>query len=169
MAAEAAAPPRATKILLIHGRTWSSLPNFDLRVPGEERSFMDALGGAGLDVFAVDLRGYGATPRDAERLPHPGSRRRRRARRGRLDAAAGRRRKGGTYLLGLSRGAMVAAMVAQKHPEKLAGIVLLGFGFDPDAQAAPSDPGRQARRGCATPRTPPPRTSSRATPTPARR
>ena len=55
----------ATKILLIHGRTWSSLPNFDLRVPGEERSFMDLLGGAGLDVFAVDLRGYGATPRDA--------------------------------------------------------------------------------------------------------
>src|SRR5829696_1000917 len=54
----------ATKILLIHGRTWSSLPNFDLRVPGEDRSFMDALGGAGFDVFAVDLRGYGATPRD---------------------------------------------------------------------------------------------------------
>src|SRR5215213_9762646 len=54
----------AARILLIHGRTWSSLPNFDLRVPGEERSFMDALGAAGLDVFAVDLRGYGATPRD---------------------------------------------------------------------------------------------------------
>jgi pimeloyl-ACP methyl ester carboxylesterase len=134
------AQPRATKVLLIHGRTWSSLPNFDLRVAGEERSFMDALGGAGLDVFAVDLRGYGATPRDPSGFLTPD--------RAVADVAAvvawmqqQDARKGGTYLLGLSRGAMIAAMVAQKYPERLAGIVLLGFGFDPDAQAAPSTPG----------------------------
>jgi pimeloyl-ACP methyl ester carboxylesterase len=130
----------ATRILLIHGRTWSSLPNFDLRVPGEERSFMDALGGAGLDVFAVDLRGYGATPRDPSGFLTPD--------RAVADVVAvvswmqqQEARRGGTYLLGLSRGAMIAAMVAQKHPEKLAGVVLLGFGFDPDAQAAPSEAG----------------------------
>ena len=52
-------------ILLLHGRTWSSLPNFDLQVSGEQRSFMDALVEAGFDVFALDMRGYGATPRDA--------------------------------------------------------------------------------------------------------
>ncbi len=134
------AAPRATKVLLIHGRTWSSLPNFDLRVPGEERSFMDALGTAGLDVYAIDLRGYGATPRDPSGFLTPD--------RAVADVAAvvtwmqqQEARKGGTYLLGLSRGAMIAAMVAQKHPEKLAGIVLLGFGFDPDARAAPSEPG----------------------------
>jgi pimeloyl-ACP methyl ester carboxylesterase len=134
------AAPGATKLLLIHGRTWSSLPNFDLRVPGEERSFMEALGRAGLDVFAVDLRGYGATPRDAGGFLTPD--------RAVADVAAvvawmqqQETRKGNTYLLGLSRGAMIAAMVAQKHSEKLAGIVLLGFGFDPDAQAASSDPG----------------------------
>jgi pimeloyl-ACP methyl ester carboxylesterase len=130
----------ATKILLIHGRTWSSLPNFDLRVAGEERSLMEALGAAGLDVFAVDLRGYGAPPRDPSGFltPH----------RAVADVAAvvswmqqQETRKGNTYLLGLSRGAMVAAMVAQKHPERLAGIVLLGFGFDPDVQAAPSEAG----------------------------
>lgn len=132
--------PRATKILLIHGRTWSSLPNFDLRVAGEERSFIDALGTAGLDVFAVDLRGYGATPRDPSGFLTPD--------RAVADVAAvvtwmqqQDARKGSTYLLGLSRGAMIAAMVAQKHPEKLAGIVLLGFGFDPDAKAATSEAG----------------------------
>src|SRR5262249_26098853 len=58
------AQPRAA-ILLLHGRTWSSLPNFDLQVPGERRSFMDALADTGLDVYALDMRGYGATPRDA--------------------------------------------------------------------------------------------------------
>lgn len=134
------APAGAPKILLIHGRTWSSLPNFDLRVAGEERSFMEALGRAGLDVFAVDLRGYGATPRDPSGFLTPD--------RAVADVAAviawmqqRDARKSATYVLGLSRGAMIAAMVAQKHPDKLAGIVLLGFGFDPDVQAAPSPSG----------------------------
>ena len=37
-------PPQAARaiMVLLHGRTWSSLPNFDLQVPGEKRSFMDA-------------------------------------------------------------------------------------------------------------------------------
>src|SRR6185295_576417 len=57
------AQPRAT-ILLVHGRTWSALPNFDLQVTGERRSMMDLLTDAGVDVYAIDLRGYGSTPRD---------------------------------------------------------------------------------------------------------
>jgi alpha-beta hydrolase superfamily lysophospholipase len=139
------AQPRAA-IVLLHGRTWSSLPNFDLQVPGERRSFMDALAGAGLDVFAVDLRGYGATPRDATGWLTPD--------RAVADVHAVvawiRQRPGQaplpTYLFGLSRGAMVAAMVAQRRPETLAGVVLLGFGFDPDDQIPVSDPpGRPAR------------------------
>lgn len=134
----AATGTAAAKILLVHGRTWSSLPNFDLRVPGEQRSFMETLSSAGLDVFAVDLRGYGATPRDASGFLTPD--------RAVADVAAvltwmqqDPRRPGRVYVLGLSRGAMVAAMVAQKHGEKLSGVVLLGFGFDPDARAPASE------------------------------
>jgi alpha-beta hydrolase superfamily lysophospholipase len=140
------AQPRAV-IVLLHGRTWSSLPNFDLQVRGERRSFMDALADAGLDVFAIDLRGYGSTPRDAtgwltpdravadvqavvawiqQRTPAPA----------RLPV----------YLFGLSRGAMVAAMAAQQRPETLAGIVLLGFGFDPAGSSA-AEAQRRGRRG----------------------
>jgi len=140
------AQPRAA-IVLIHGRTWSSLPNFDLQVQGERRSFMDALAEAGIDVFAVDLRGYGATPRDGsgwltpdraiadvhgvvawiqQRIVPPA----------RLPI----------YLFGLSRGAMVAAMAAQQRPEAIAGVVLLAFGFDPDQQIPTSEPpGRPPR------------------------
>ena len=55
--------PRAV-VLLIHGRTWSSLPDFDLQVPGLQRSVMVALAARGIAACAVDLRGYGATPRD---------------------------------------------------------------------------------------------------------
>lgn len=133
------------RILLIHGRTWSSLPNFDLHVAGEPRSFMDTLAAAGLDVFAVDLRGYGATPRDESGFLTPN--------RAVADVAGvlawlqqdptkGRN----VYLLGLSRGAMIAAMVAQKHADRVAGVILLGFGFDPDDRAAPTEPGVRPAR-----------------------
>jgi pimeloyl-ACP methyl ester carboxylesterase len=128
----------ATKVLLIHGRTWASLPNFDLHVPGEERSFMDLLGNAGLDVFAIDLRGYGATPRDPSGFLTPD----------RAVADVGAvlqwmqqepRKPTRTFVLGLSRGAMIAAMTAQKYPDRQAGVILLGFGFDPDVRSAPSE------------------------------
>jgi len=52
-------------ILLLHGRTWSALPDFDLQIPGEQRSIMMALNEHGYTAYAVDQRGYGSTPRDA--------------------------------------------------------------------------------------------------------
>jgi alpha-beta hydrolase superfamily lysophospholipase len=133
-----AAQPRAA-ILLLHGRTWSSLPNFDLQVPGERRSFMDALADAGFDVFALDMRGYGATSRDSTGWLTPN--------RAVADVEAvlawmqermPPAQRLPTYLFGLSRGAMIAAMTAQEKPESLAGVVLLGFGFDPDVQSPPT-------------------------------
>jgi len=140
------AQPRAA-IVLVHGRTWSSLPNFDLQVPGERRSFMDALADNGLDVFAVDLRGYGSTPRDASGWLTPA-----RAVADVQAVVAWIQQRGPAnarlpiYLFGLSRGAMVVAMAAQQRPETLAGVVLLGFGFDPDAQIPASDPSARPAR-----------------------
>jgi alpha-beta hydrolase superfamily lysophospholipase len=52
-------------VLLVHGRTWSSRPDFDLQVPGLQRSVMMSLAAQGVAAYAVDLRGYGDTPRDA--------------------------------------------------------------------------------------------------------
>jgi alpha-beta hydrolase superfamily lysophospholipase len=143
------AQPARAMILLVHGRTWSSLPNFDLQVPGERRSFMDALTDVGLDVYAVDLPGYGATPRDPGGFLTPD--------RAVADVLAvvswiqqraPASSKVPLYLFGLSRGAMVAAMAAQQKPELLAGVVLLGFGFDPDVAimktAPPAAPARTA-------------------------
>jgi len=61
---EKSAPGATQAILLVHGRTWSALPDFDLQVEGEDLSLMDGLVAAGYAVYALDLRGYGETPRD---------------------------------------------------------------------------------------------------------
>ncbi|MEN2281450.1 alpha/beta fold hydrolase [Algoriphagus sp. SE2] len=51
-------------ILFVHGRTYSSIPDFDLQVEGEDLSLMDGMVEQGYSTYAVDLRGYGDTPRD---------------------------------------------------------------------------------------------------------
>ena len=57
-------------MLLIHGRTWSARPVWDLQVPGRNgaeflgTSTMDLMAAEGFRTFAPDFRGMGGTPRD---------------------------------------------------------------------------------------------------------
>jgi len=46
-------------ILLVHGRTWSSRPDFDLQVSGLQRSVLASFVSQGFAAYAVDLRGRG--------------------------------------------------------------------------------------------------------------
>ncbi len=141
-------------ILLVHGRTWSSRPNWDLQVPGQRLSLMDALVSRGYAVYAVDLRGYGGTPRDSTGWLTPD--RAERDVEAVLDWVKAREsesaRGGGgmtprPVLLGYSQGSMVAHLVAQRHPEKLGGVVLYGFPYDVmKTGAARTDPATQERR-----------------------
>lgn len=126
-------------ILLIHGRTWSSLPNWDLQVPGEDRSVMDALVRAGYAAYGLDQRGYGATPRDSTGWLTPG-----RA----VEDAAGvlawiRAREGGMRpaVVGYSMGASIALLTAQRHPDAVSAAVLYAFAVDPDAPPASTPEG----------------------------
>jgi pimeloyl-ACP methyl ester carboxylesterase len=123
---EAAPAPRAT-LLLIHGRTWSSLPNFALAVSGDNRSVLDAFAKRGYAAYALDLRGYGASARDATGWLTP-------ARavadvRAALEHIAGRhpRLAARPALIGYSRGAQVAVMLAQSEPRAASALVLFGF------------------------------------------
>jgi pimeloyl-ACP methyl ester carboxylesterase len=52
---------KAPVVLMIHGATVSTVPVFDLQF--ENYSWMDFLASAGFDVFAMDLTGYGLSPR----------------------------------------------------------------------------------------------------------
>ncbi|HEU4456883.1 MAG TPA: alpha/beta fold hydrolase [Longimicrobium sp.] len=141
------ASPRGA-ILLVHGRTWSALPNFDLRVAGDDRSVMDALARAGYAAYGVDLRGYGATPRDSTGWLTPERAVRDVA--AVLEWIAARQGAGAPRptLLGYSRGAAVALLTAQRHPDAMSAVVLYAFAADIDADipadAAAGPPPRRA-------------------------
>ena len=125
------ATPRGS-LLLVHGRTWSSRPDFDLRVPGFERSVLSSLAGSGFAAYAVDLRGYGETLRDRTGWLTPWQ--------SATDVrnvlawvAARHPRLPPPALLGWSRGGAIAMLVAQTDPRRLSALVLFGFVFDPAA------------------------------------
>lgn len=129
------AHPRAA-VLLVHGRTWSALPDFDLQVPGEQRSFMDALVAAGYAAYAIDLRGYGATPRDRTGWLTPDRAAADVAEA--LDLIALRSGvPGKPFLYGWSLGSLVSQLVAQRKPQLMAGVILFGYPVDPDKKWEP--------------------------------
>jgi pimeloyl-ACP methyl ester carboxylesterase len=135
--------PARGAILLLHGRTWSARPNFDLQLPGMRVSLMDALVARGYAVYALDQRGYGGTPRDATGWLTPDRAERDVATV--LDWVAAREsrplRPRVPALLGYSRGAMTAMLSAQRHPEKIAAVILYGFPYDVAAtHPVPVDP-----------------------------
>ncbi|PPT85401.1 alpha/beta hydrolase [Xanthomonas theicola] len=132
------AQPRGS-VLLVHGRTWSSLPNFDLQVPGEPadtRSVLAALARAGYAAYALDLRGYGASARDRSGWNTPD--------RAAADVCAAlgwiaqrHPRLPPPALLGYSNGARIALLVAQAPSPALSALVLYGFPDDVEAPPAP--------------------------------
>ena len=118
---EKSAPSPTGTLVLVHGRTWSSIPNFDLPVP--RASLMDRWAQLGLRVLAIDMRGYGGTKRDASGVLTPD--------RAAADVAAvlrWARRPGESppVLLGYSMGSLVSHLVAQRFGDALAGVVLYG-------------------------------------------
>lgn len=121
-------------VVLLHGRTWSGLPDFDLQVPGEELSLMDGLTGRGYAVYALDQRGYGATPRDETGWLTPD----RAVEDLSVVLAWVRAREPGrpVHLFGWSYGSMVSQLTAQRHPDQVDRLVLFGYPFRPGARLA---------------------------------
>jgi len=119
-------------ILLVHGRTWSALPDFDLQVPDKNRSVMQALVKLGYATYAIDLRGYGSTPRNADGWTTPNQ--------AAADVAQVLRwiaqrhaQLSKPVLLGWSNGSVVSFLVAQQYPEVLSDLILFGYPRDPAA------------------------------------
>lgn len=131
-------------VLLLHGRTWSALPDFDLQVPGEDLSLMDGLGELGYATYALDQRGYGATPRDDTGWLTPD--------RAVEDLARVltwiREREPGlpVHLLGWSLGSMVSHLTVQRHPELVDRLVLFGYPVRPGTVRPDDEPAGEPPR-----------------------
>jgi pimeloyl-ACP methyl ester carboxylesterase len=144
-----AAKPQRT-ILLVHGRTWSALPNFDLQFAPDvihpPRSILQALADKGYAAYAIDLRGYGSTPRNANGWNTPEQ--------GANDIAAALRfihqrhpQLEKPVLLGWSMGSLLSHLTAQTYPDALSALILYGYPRDPASTAAsppsPANPPRE--------------------------
>ena len=126
-------------ILLVHGRTWSALPDFDLQVEGEDLSLMDGLVEEGYAVFGVDLRGYGETPRDATGWITPN--------RAADDVAIvlswiddQRAWAAKPHLFGWSMGSTISQLAVQRHPGVASSLTLFGYWRDPDTTFPRDEP-----------------------------
>ena len=126
-------------ILFIHGRTWSAVPDFDLQVEGEDLSLMDGMVEQGYTTYALDLRGYGSTPRDNSQWNSP-------------DKAAKdilnilhwisvKNNNKKVHLFGWSMGSTLTLLATQKDPKDIASLTVFGFWKDLDNKIAedPSD------------------------------
>lgn len=142
------AEPRAVMVL-VHGRTWSTRPDFDLQVPGEDRSLMDGLVSLGIAAYGVDLRGYGGTPRDESGWLTPDRAADDVA--GVLDWVAARHRSlPAPSLFGWSYGSMVSQLVAQRHPDRLSALMMFGYPVRPGFDVSPDDAGGAPPRRATT-------------------
>ena len=126
-------------LLMLHGRTWSSVPVFHLlggqrnRAKGHEsRSLMEALHDKKITVYSMDFRGFGGTPNDhtdsvgpdrcvedVESVLHWLAERHHCSTPEKIS------------LMGWSQGALVAQLAAQRDKPQFSRLILYGSIFDP--------------------------------------
>jgi len=143
-----------TPVLLLHGRTWSSVPVYHLAGGnnhgesdggGGNRSLMEALYNTHhIQPYAMDFRGFGGTPKDESGFVEP------------LKCVSDvvsvlnwihdKHGKGGNgssrpALLGWSHGALIAQITAQRHADAISKLVLYGSIYNPNVKySIPSPP-----------------------------
>ncbi|MEO6348205.1 MAG: alpha/beta hydrolase [Aquaticitalea sp.] len=119
-------------ILFVHGRTWSGVPDFDLQVDGENLSLMDGLVAQGYTTFAVDLRGYGGTPRDATQWATPNG-----ASKDILNVLnwiSVQNDDSKVHLFGWSMGSTLSLLATQQNPNRIASLTVFGYWKDLDLE-----------------------------------
>jgi len=134
-------------LLMLHGRTWSSVPVYHL-LGGpanaekglESRSLMEALDHNNIRVYSMDFRGFGGTPPDASGAVEPN--------RCVEDVESVLEWLKERYnckhpekitLMGWSQGALVAQLTAQRNKPNFSRLILYGSIFDPMVRY-PRDP-----------------------------
>ena len=117
-------------ILFVHGRTWSGVPDFDLQVEGEDLSLMDGMVEQGYSTYAIDLRGYGETPRDSTEWNSPNK-----AANDILNVLnwiSQNNNNKKIHLFGWSMGSTLSLLATQTNSADIASLTLFGYWQDLD-------------------------------------
>jgi alpha-beta hydrolase superfamily lysophospholipase len=126
-------------ILFVHGRTWRGVPDLDLQVDGENLSLMDGMVEQGYTTFAIDLRGYGETPRDSTQWATPNV-----ASKDILNVLNWiyvQNDNSKVHLFGWSMGSTLSLLATQQNANKIASLTVFGYWQDLDYKIpeSPSD------------------------------
>ncbi|MCI4428328.1 MAG: alpha/beta fold hydrolase [Burkholderiales bacterium] len=119
-------PQNKPALLFVHGSSMASQPTFDLNVPGRaDSSVMDWFARRGFVCWCVDMEGYGrsAKSRDITCDIANGADDLQAA----TDYIADARGVTSFFSYGISSGALRAALFAQRHPQRVARLVLDAF------------------------------------------
>ncbi len=119
-------PRNGKTILFVHGSSMASQPTFDLSVPGRpDSSAMDWFAARGFDTWCLDNEGYGRSDKKRPINCDISN--------GADDLASASRyvlqhsKSEKLHLYGISSGALKAALFTQRHPERVARLVLDAF------------------------------------------
>jgi len=129
-------------VLLLHGRTWSSIPvyhlngrDYDILGPaddGRNRSLIQAIYNTKhIQPYMMDFRGFGGTPKDDSGFVDP-----LRCVSDAVSVLNWIREKHSDVdhpsLLGWSHGSLIAQIVAQRHSDALSKLILYGSTYNPN-------------------------------------
>jgi pimeloyl-ACP methyl ester carboxylesterase len=110
-------------VLFVHGSSMASQPTFDLQVPGRpDSSVMDWFAKRGFDTWCVDMEGYGRSDKQRDINSDIAN--------GADDLSAASeyilktRNSGPLLVYGISSGALRAAALAERHPDRVKRLAL---------------------------------------------
>src|SRR5439155_16007690 len=111
-------------LFLVHGSSLSGRPSFDLDVPGQDYSMMNAFARYGLDVWTMDFESYGRSTRtEGNSNIAEGVQDLKVA----TDNVMKETRQTRMNLFGESSGGLRAGAFAMEHPERVGRLVLAAF------------------------------------------
>ncbi|MBD0286929.1 MAG: alpha/beta fold hydrolase [Flavisolibacter sp.] len=112
-------------VLLVHGKTWSGRPNFDLQI--RDYSLMDFLARNGYDAWSIDIHGYGRSDKtdkdwsDTESASKDIG--------AAVDYIVKQKGVDKIAIFGWSWGTQTTGLYTMNHPEKVSKLILYAMGW----------------------------------------
>jgi alpha-beta hydrolase superfamily lysophospholipase len=113
-------------LFLVHGSSLSSMPSYDLDVPGSEYSMMNVFAHAGFDTWTMDHEGYGRSTQTTNNSDIASGVEDLKAAMAVVQRETGQSK---VHIFGESSGAIRAGAFAQSEPDRVDRLILAAFTY----------------------------------------